>query len=225
MGLGSEPCHIVDKAEHRHIDLRLAEHGYTFSCVGKRHLLGCGYNDSTGQTEGLHKGEMYIARTRRHVDEEVVELAPVGLLYELFESVRGHSTTPDSRAVGVDEETYRKHFHAVGLRWNYKVAAVYLVHIQLCAFKAEHLGKRRTEDIGVEDTDTISLSGKRHCKVGGNGAFAYTAFTRRYCYYIFHAGKHRWLWRCDFAFAHGCVDGDFGGRLAEFYGCLGCLEH
>ncbi len=38
--LWSEPCHVVDHAEHRNIDFGVAEHGYTLARIGNGHFLG-----------------------------------------------------------------------------------------------------------------------------------------------------------------------------------------
>jgi len=63
-----------------------------------------------------------------HVNDKVVEFAPIGLFDELFESVRSHRTAPKHGAVFVDEETNRKEFHAVALYRDNEVSAVNFVH-------------------------------------------------------------------------------------------------
>ena len=59
--LWSEPCHVVDHAEHRNIDFGVAEHGYTLARIGNGHFLGSGDHHGTGQRQSLNKSQMYVA--------------------------------------------------------------------------------------------------------------------------------------------------------------------
>ena len=188
---GSEPCHIVDQTEHRHVDFRIAEHGYAFAGVGESHKLRSGDDHSAPYAESLHQSKMYVARSGRHIDEEIVEFAPVGLLYELFERVGGHRAAPYGRTRRIYDKAYRQNFHTVFLGRNDEIAAIDLMHIQFGIFQTEHLRNGRPEDIGIEKTDPIALGSQRYREIGRYSRFAYTAFARRHGHDIFHTGKYR----------------------------------
>ena len=56
-----------------------------------------------------------VARARRQVDEQEVELAPLDVLEELRERLVQHRPAPDDGGVLLDEEADRHDLHAVGL--------------------------------------------------------------------------------------------------------------
>ena len=106
MGGRREPRHIFHNTENWHVHLVAAEHAHTLACIGKSHFLRCGHHYSTGDGERLHQGEVNVARARRHVDDEVVELAPVSFTDELFQRVACHSAAPKHGFFLLHEEAY-----------------------------------------------------------------------------------------------------------------------
>ena len=145
-----EPCHVFHHAEDRYIDFFACKHGYTFACIGQRYLLGGADYDNTGDGEGLHEGEVDVACTGGHVDNEVVKFAPVGFANKLFEGIRSHGTTPQYGGVFIDEEAYGEEFHALAFVGYYEIAAIDIVHIELFVLYTKHFGHGGTEDIGVK---------------------------------------------------------------------------
>ncbi len=64
-----------------------------------------------------------------------------------------------------------------------------MVHEQFGILHTEHFRHRRSENIGVEQTDLVTLAGKCHGKVAGNGRFAYTALARTHSDDVLHTGE------------------------------------
>nr|DAW15492.1 MAG TPA: hypothetical protein [Caudoviricetes sp.] len=189
MGSRGEPRHILDNAENRHVDLVAGEHRYPLAGVGESDFLRGGDNDRAGDTEGLHERQMDVARARRHIDEEIVELAPVGVADELAQGVACHGAAPEHGLVGVDHEAYRQNLDSMALGGNYEVAAVDLVDKQLGFLKPEHFRNRRAEDVGVEQTDTVAFAGESNGEVAGYGRFPDASLAARYADDIFHTGQ------------------------------------
>ena len=149
MRLGGEPGHVLHQTEHGHADLRVAEHLDALAGVGQGHLLRCRDYNGAGHGQGLHQRQVYIAGARRHIDEEVVELAPVSLGDELLEGVGGHAATPEHGAVGIHHQTDAQQLDAVAFHGHYLVDAVNLVDIDGLTLYAEHLGHGGTKDVGI----------------------------------------------------------------------------
>ncbi len=91
---GGEPCHIFHQSEDWHIHFVAGEHRYPFPGIGQSHLLRGGYDYHACYAESLHQGQVYVARTRGHVDYEIIEVAPVGIGDKLLQSVRRHAAAP-----------------------------------------------------------------------------------------------------------------------------------
>lgn len=97
----SEPRHIFNNAEHRHIHLVALKHAYALARIGQRHFLRSCHYDGAGDGQRLHKRQMDVARSRRHVDYKIVERAPIGLAYQLFECIACHAAAPKHSTVFV----------------------------------------------------------------------------------------------------------------------------
>ena len=57
-------------------------------------LLRSGYRDNAVNRQRLEHGEQHVGGSRRHVDEQVVDLAPVRLAVELTDGVRDDRAAP-----------------------------------------------------------------------------------------------------------------------------------
>jgi multidrug efflux pump subunit AcrA (membrane-fusion protein) len=63
--------------------------------VEQRDVLRRGDDHRAGQRHALAQRELDVAGARRHVDEQVVQVAPVGLAQQLLQRLRGHRAAPD----------------------------------------------------------------------------------------------------------------------------------
>src|SRR5690606_11187367 len=79
-----EAAHVLDHTEDRRLDP--LEHADPATDVAGCDLLRRGHHDRTIQVDCLHQRELGITGPRRHVDDEVIELAPFDLLEELPEN-------------------------------------------------------------------------------------------------------------------------------------------
>src|SRR5690606_255067 len=85
----------------------LAEHLDAAAGVEQGHVLRGGDNDGAADRHRLRQAELDVAGTRRHVDDQEVELAPHGVVEDLVEGTNDHRSTPDHSLVVIYEETDR----------------------------------------------------------------------------------------------------------------------
>ena len=132
---------------------------------------------------------MDIARTRRRVEDEVIQVAPVCIAYQLLQRVAGHRPTPQSGLVGIDKETDRQHLDAVTLHRHNQITAVHRFGIRMRILYMEHLGHARSEHVGIQQADFVAQLGQPHSQVGRYRRFPHTAFAGRHGDNILHTGQ------------------------------------
>ena len=139
-------------------------------------LLRCRDNDCAGDIGcKLCDRKSLIAGSRRQIDNEVIQLAPVDILEELPDCRILHRTSPDNRACLVGEqERHRNHAEIAHDHNGVNLLAVH--RCQLLILDAQHLGNIRTVNIHIGDTCRITAVGKRHCKVCGDRTLSHAAF-------------------------------------------------
>ena len=108
-----EGTHVLDDAEHRHVDP--AEHGDAAPGVDQGQILRGGDDDGALERHLLRHGELRIAGARRHVDHHHVERAPLHLAQHLRQRRHHHRPAPDHRRLFLDQKADRHHRHAVAL--------------------------------------------------------------------------------------------------------------
>ena len=121
---------------------------------------------------------MNVACSWREVNEEIVELAPVGIANELLQCTASHRASPDGCRIWIDEESDRKNLHAILFSRNDEVTTIDLLGIRLEVLKVEHLWHRRAEHIGIEQTYLVAEHRESDCKIGSDCAFTYTTLAR-----------------------------------------------
>jgi hypothetical protein len=47
-----------------------------------------------------------VARARRQIDEQIIELAPLHRLKELLDGLRDHRPAPDDRLIAIEQEAH-----------------------------------------------------------------------------------------------------------------------
>ena len=104
-------AHVLDDRGHPHAGLARHLGG------AHRHLLGGrlrrGHQHQVGLGQQLAERDRDVAGARRHVHDQVVELAPVDVGEELLERAVEHRSAPDDGGVGVGEEPDRHHLQLV----------------------------------------------------------------------------------------------------------------
>ncbi len=132
---------------------------------------------------------MDVAGTRRHINQEIIEFAPIGITNQLAQGIRRHAATPQHRGVFINKKTYRKQLHPVAFMGNNKFSAVDMVHIKLGILHTEHFRHRRAEYIGIKQPHLVAFTGKSHSQVRGHGRFPHPTFSGAYADNIFHLSE------------------------------------
>ena len=104
-------AHILNHAEDRDADL--LKHLQALAGVEQGDVLRCGDDDGAGDRHLLRQRQLDIAGAGRHVDDQVIEVTPVGLFQQLRQRLRHDRAAPHHRFVGVDHETDRRDLQAV----------------------------------------------------------------------------------------------------------------
>ena len=187
---GREPRHVLHESEDRHVHLLVLVHIDTLASVGECHCLWGADDDGASDGEGLQQGEVDVARARRGVEDEVVEIAPVGIGDELFQGVRRHASAPEGSGVWRYEEADGEELHTILLDGLDELSTVALYGVGTGVLYVEHLRHRRTEDIGVEQSHLVTQSGERDGEVGRDGRLAHAAFSGAHGDDVLHAREH-----------------------------------
>ena len=172
-----EPCHVLHQPEDGHVYLLVAVHVDAFAGVGQRYLLGRADNDGPGDGNGLDERKVNVGSAGRRVEDEIVQVAPVGISYELLQGVACHASAPHDALLGADEEADAEHLDAILLHRHDEVAPVHVFAVGAGIFQLEHLGCRGAEDVAVEQADAHAHAGHGNGQVDGHGALAHTAFS------------------------------------------------
>jgi hypothetical protein len=116
-----------------------------------------------GLRQVLTEREGDVAGARRHVDQEEVGLAPVGVHQKLLQRFVQHRAPPDDRRVVGNEVAHRQAPHPVGGRRHHQVPDDHGIGLD-----PEHLRNGEPVDVGVEDADVESHAGQGNSQVDGD---------------------------------------------------------
>src|ERR1700675_443669 len=100
----NEVAHVLDDTHQ--IDFHLPKHFDGFAPVLQRHVGGSRYHNCSGKRDGLHQRQGYVARARRKIDYQVVELPPLHGVQELANDLVQHGAAPDYGLVAGIEKAY-----------------------------------------------------------------------------------------------------------------------
>ena len=129
-------------------DMNLAEHGDGLHRVEQGHVLRRADDDRPGERQQLRQRERDVAGARRHVDDQIVERAPLGVAQELRDRAVQHRPAPHDRFARRHEKAHAHHAQAV------------LLHrLQPIVFQirplvdAQQMRNARAIDVGVHQAD------------------------------------------------------------------------
>src|SRR6202035_5600645 len=97
-----EITHVLDQPQVR--DFQRVEHLDGAPDVGRRDVLRRGDDHGARHRDALRHRQLHVARPRRQVDDQVIQLAPVDVEQKLPDGSREHGSAPDGRLIGLDEE-------------------------------------------------------------------------------------------------------------------------
>ena len=164
--------HVFDDAQDGHADL--LEHAQALARVQQGDVLRRGDDDGAGQRHALAQRERDVAGARRHVDQQVVQIPPVGLVEQLIQGLGGHRPAPDHGLVGFDQEADAHHLHTVVLHRLDGLAVGTLG----AAGDTHHHGLAGAVDVGIQDAHAGAFGGQGQRQVDGRGALAHAALAR-----------------------------------------------
>ena len=118
--------------------------------------------------------QLDVARTRRHIHDEVIQIRPCGLVEQLLQGLRDHRATPRDRVVIVNQKTNRIDLHAVLRVWHHQFLRVEFRF----SCQVEQSWHRRAINIRIQYPDTRTFVRQRERDVDCGGAFAHAAFAR-----------------------------------------------
>ena len=101
-------AHVLDDADQAHVRLLRHERGARGDLLRER--LRRRHHERLRAREELPERDRHVARPRRHVHDERVQLAPVHVREELLERAVEHRAAPHDRLVPVQEEADRHQF-------------------------------------------------------------------------------------------------------------------
>ena len=133
---------------------------------------------------------MDVTGAGRGIEDEIVEVSPVGIGNELLEGIGGHSASPEGGGIGIDEEADGEHLHAVFLDGGNEIAAIDMDGIGTGIFDLQHLGNGGSEDIGIEEAYLITETGQGDGEIHGDGALADSTLSAAHGDDVFHARQH-----------------------------------
>src|SRR5690606_35315568 len=107
----------------------------------------------------LDEGELGVPRPGRHVDDEVVELAPLNLLEELPQDPGDEGAAHDGRLLVLEEEAEAHEADAVGLEGDDLLLAALARDARL-ALLAERDGDVLAVDVRVQEADALTGRGE-----------------------------------------------------------------
>ena len=178
--VAAEAAHVLDHADDA--DVALAGHRRGPDGDLLRAHRRSGHDDHLGARQHAGQAHLHVAGARWHVDQQVVEIAPVDVLEEVLDGAVEHEPAPHQRvALVVDQQAHRHDLeatapHRLDLRGDLALAGRGALEASL---EAEHAGDREAPDVGVEHADREALRGQRGGQVDGDARLAHAALARR----------------------------------------------
>ena len=99
---------------------------------------------------------MDVTGSWRRIQDEIIQIAPVGIPNQLLQRVACHSSSPESRLVWLHEETNAQDFHAILLDGFDQVAPVDFFAVGTFLLNLEHLRNAWAEDVAVQQTYPVA---------------------------------------------------------------------
>ena len=178
-----EKAHVLNDSENGNV--RSAEHIQSLARIDQRQVLRRRYDNGPRQWDLLRHGELHVARARRHVDHQDIQVAPVDFTQHLRQSLDDHWPAPDDRGALVDHEAHRHALEAVADHRPELVSGTDLG----APGQTQEARLRGAIDVGVEDAGSESVGLKGQRQIDGGRRLAHTALAGRYRDQVADAGN------------------------------------
>jgi hypothetical protein len=165
-------------------------HPDTLQHITDRHPLRRRYHDRPVYLRQLNQRKLGITGARRHVDEQVVQLAPIDLLQELADDPHHDRPAPDRRRIFVDKEPDAHQLDTMSFQ---RDDALVRSHARP-GVDAEHNRDVRAVYIGIHEPDLEAQLGERCRQIGSDGGFPYPAFAGAHRNDMAHSGHRLRFW-------------------------------
>ncbi|KAG1715092.1 hypothetical protein GQR58_000041 [Nymphon striatum] len=104
----------------------------------------------------LCKGHLNVTRSRRQINQQHIQCAPLHLHHHLLQCAHQHGATPNNRLIIIGHQTNRHHGHAmIAQRQN-----CFAVRTGGAPADAQHARLRRTVNIGIQQANAAALGGQ-----------------------------------------------------------------
>ena len=180
-------AHVLDHAEHRYFDL--VEHRDPAPDVEQRDLLRRRHDHAAVERHALRNGQLGVAGSRRQIDHQAIEAAPLDVVQELGFELRHHRAAPDHRGLIVDEKRHRNVANAVAFE---RHDPPILGHRDL-PLRAYHHRDARPVNVGVHQPDPPAQRVHRDREINRDGRFADAALAARHRNDMAHTGNRTLL--------------------------------
>ena len=143
--------------------------------VASSRATSCGVQTTTAPvtSEQLRERNGHVAGARRHVDHEVVQVAPGRVADELRQAPVQHRPPPHDRFPRRDQETHREDLHAGGFD-----GLDLAFHQPRRLVDAEEVRHAGAVDVGVHQADLGPAAGQAAGEIRGDRALSHAAFAR-----------------------------------------------
>ena len=179
--------HVFHHAEHRNV--HFAEHFHALARVEQGQVLWRGDDHRTGHRDFLRQGQLDVTGAWRHVDDQVIQIAPRGLCHQLQQGTGNHRPAPDHRRVVIGQERHGHHFDAMGLD---RHEPLLILDLRPGAFSdAEHDALAWAVNVRIQNAHLGPFASQGQCQVGGGGGFAHAALAGGHGHHILDVGQAR----------------------------------
>ena len=186
-------AHVLHEREHGNVHHACHVHGFFHDHTHK--LLGRGDDHDAVHRDRLKHRQRNVARSRRHIDEHHVHIAPEHVRPELLDGARDDRPAPDDGVGFVLQQQVHAHDRNARLAHHGEDA---LIGAFRAGMEAKRLRNRRAGDVRVQNGGAIAASTHQNREHGGDDGFANAAFSAdhaddlldmRQCMRVFeHAG-------------------------------------
>jgi hypothetical protein len=177
--------HVFNESQDR--NAHFFEHFHAFFGIQKGDVLRGRDDHRPGHGHTLRKGQLDIASTGRHVDDQIIKLFPVGLAQQLLQRLGGHRAAPNHGFVLADQKSNGHDLHTIVFQWFHGLAVITLG----ATFNAHHHGLAGAINVGVQQAHFGPLCRQSQRQVHGGGAFANAALARCHGHDVFDLRQQR----------------------------------
>src|SRR6266498_872411 len=150
----NEVTHVLD--DPKDWNGNRLKHAQRPAYIRDRHVLRRGHEHGTLYRNQLRKRQLHIARSRRHVHNQVIQLAPLYVREKLFHQPVKNWPAHDHGFIARLQERHRHQFDAVGFDGNQLVKLYFGTRVA----RAKHNRNVWTINIDVHNSNSRAIKGQ-----------------------------------------------------------------